>query len=223
MASQSRKPADLGRYAAKHMTHSFHSPDAWSGGSIDTLMYFGRRSVSESLQIADSLWKFSRLAGPFRQRNVDPQFQTRITSFDFTEDGCETLFGTYRHACGVFSPFAQSTIRDDEGLWVYAGIPMGGMPEEWDVGAYPFDDGKPVTWLPALIEELRKLTAYIDSAHSVRAAVYGWLTVSAIDIIADALVGKISSDRWYPIEVWNDHSVEYFPITRIEALITKAA
>ena len=205
------------------MTQCFQSPDAWSGGSIDALMFFGPRPVTEAMQIADSLWKFSRLAGPFRQRNIDPQFQTRITSFDFTEDGCESLFGTYKHACGAFSPFAQSTIRDNDGLWVYAGIPMGGMPEEWDVGAYPFDDGKPVTWLPPLIEELRKLTAYIDSAHFVRAAVYGWLDVSATDIIADALAGKIPRDRWYPVEVWNNHSVGYFPMTKTEALITKNA
>lgn len=205
------------------MTHCFHSPDAWSGGSIDTLMFFGPRTVTEAMQISDSMWKFSRLAGPFRERNVDPQLQTRFTSFDFTEDGCESLIGTYHHACGVFSPFAQSTICDDEGLWIYAGIPMGGMPEEWDVGAYPFDDGKPVIWLPPLIEQLRELTAYIDSAHSVRAAVYGWLDVSAIDIIADALAGKIPKDRWHPIEIWHSHSAEYFPMTKLGALITKAA
>ncbi len=195
------------------MTHCFHSPDAWSGGSIDTLMFCGPRPVPEAMQIADSMWKYSRLTGPFRQRNVDPQFQTRITSFDFTEDGCESLIGTYKHACGASSPFAQSTIRDDEGRWVHAGIPMGGMPEDWDVGAYPFDDGKPVTWLPPLIDEMRTITAYIDSAHGVRAAVYGSLDVPATDIIADALAGKIPSDRRYPVEIWNNHSVEYFPVT----------
>ena len=204
------------------MPHCFDNPDAWSGGTIDALMFFGPRSVLETIQVAKTLWNFDRLAGPFRQRHVDPQLQPHVTSFEFTDDGCEQLIGTYKHTCGTLSPFIHTTIRDEDGLWIYAGIPMGGMPVEWDVGAYPFDDGKPVTWLPPLIEELRTITAYLDSAHSVLAAVYGWLDVTVIDIVAAALAGEIPGDRWYPIETWSNHSVEYFPMTRMEALIRKS-
>lgn len=203
------------------MAHCFHDPDAWSGGTIDTLMFFGPRSVVDATQVAKSLWSFDRLTGPYRQRHIDPQLQALLTSFEFTDDGCEQLVGTYQHSCGSLSPFVHTTIRDEDGLWIYAGIPMGGMPAEWDVGAYPLDDGKPVTWLPPLIEELRKITAYIDCAHSVLAAVYGWLDVSAIDKIVNALAGKIPGDRWHAIEIWRNHGVEYFPMTKTEALITR--
>lgn len=199
------------------MTHCFHSPEVWSGGTIDTLMFFGPRPVSDAIAVAETLWTYSRLQGPFRHRNVDPKLQLRMTAFEFNEEGCEQLIGTYQHSSGIVLPFVHTTIRDEEGLWVYAGIPLGAMPPEWDVGAYPFYDGKPIAWLPPLIEELRMITAFVDSTHNVRAATYGWVDISGTDVIVKAIAGQIPNERWNPIEIWSDHNAEYFPMTVIEA------
>ena len=202
------------------MNRCFTNPNAWGGGTFDALMYFKGRSVSEACRITTTLWAYSRLDGPFRVRHVEPEDQTRIITPDFTDDGCEQLVGRYRHLDESFSPFVHTTIIDPDGLWVYAGIPMGGMPISWDVGAYPFDDGKPMSWLLAFIEQLREMVAYMSAEHDITAATYGWLDVYALDSISDALAGRIPPVRWHAVEVWHGGTSDYYPMTNIGPLFT---
>ena len=88
----------------------------------------------------------------------------------------------------------------------------------WEVGAYPFDDDVPLDWLLPLIDQLRDITAFVNSTHRVLVAVYGWLDVPALDIVTDALAGRIDSIRWHPIEVRDGSAMRYYPMTRIEPL-----
>lgn len=121
------------------------------------------------------------------------------------------------------SPFVHTTIRGDEGLWIYAGIPMGGFPESWDIGAYPFDDGKPVDWILRFTDDLRMLTSFVREQFPMLAASYGWFDVSILDAIDDALNGRIQDDRWHPIEIQTQAGWRVFPITKLEPLFRKTA
>jgi hypothetical protein len=204
------------------MLDSFTNPDSWSGGTFDALMYFGSTSLDTTIEIANWIWSYPRLNGPYRQRHVPVAQQVKATP-DFTDDGCEQLVGQYRHDDGAISPFVHTTIRGDDGLWIYAGIPMGGFPNDWQVGAYPFDDGKPVNWMLSLIDDLRSLTAFVRQRYDICAASYGWFDVSILDTIEDALNGKIHDDRWHPIELPSPTGLRYFEITKLEPLFRNTA
>lgn len=199
------------------MNDVFLHPDSWSGGTFDALMFFGPTSLDRTIDIANWMWSYDQLDGPYRQRYIPIAQQSKVSP-NFTEDGCEQLVGHYRHQDGQCSPFVHTTIRGDEGLWIYAGIPMGGFPPNWKVGAYPFDDGKPIDWMLILINDLRLFTSYVRQRFSIVAASYGWFDVSILDIIDEALKGKVSDDRWYPIELMTAKDLQYYPITKIEPL-----
>ena len=201
----------------------FLNPDAWTGGSIDSMMFFGPASVDFAMEVARTLWSFQRLHGPFRDRTTEPENQEKLKDFDFSEDCCENLIGTYLLSGQTLSPFEHTTILDSDGLWVYAGIPVGSLPLSWDVGAYPFDDGKPISWLPPLTEELRELTHFVNARHPILASMYGWIIGDMeIGMIKESLAGRIPTERWHPMEIRKGDRLEYFPMTRMESLFRKA-
>jgi len=208
-------------YSAQYMTSPFQNPDAWSGGTFDALMFFGPTTLNQTIEIARHVWRYPNLNGPYRERHVLPSQQRKAT-LDFTEDGCEQLVGECRHQDGSISTFVHTTIRCDDGLWVYAGIPMGGFSNSWDVGAYPFDDGKPLGWIIDLIDELQRFTSFIRDSYPVRAAAFGWFDVSILDTIEDAMNGTIHDDRWHHLELETDDGWKAYPITRLEPLFTNA-
>lgn len=199
------------------MVSPFLNADAWSGGTFDVLLYFGPTSLPRTIDITRRIWSFPQLNGPFRHRNLLPSQQNHVDP-DFSEDGCEQLVGEFKFPDGAISPFVQTTIRDEDGLWVYAGIPMGGFPANWNVGAYPFDDGQPVDWILDLNTLLRNLTNYVRDACPMLAVAYGWFDVSILDTIGDALNGVVRDDRWHELEVATDEGWQIYSITKLEPL-----
>ena len=203
------------------MVNPFHNPDAWSGGTFDALMFFGPTSLGRAVDTTCRIWGHPQLNGPYRDRNTLTSLQPKADP-SFTEDGCEQLVGEYRHPDGAISPFVQTTIFDDDGLWIYVGIPMGGFPDNWNVGTYPFDDGKPVDWVIRLTDDLKGITDFVRISNSVLACAYGWFDVSILDTIGDALNGKINADRWHHLELQTQHGWQTYPITKLEPLFTDA-
>ena len=203
------------------MVNLFQNPDAWSGGTFDALMYFGPTPLERTVEIANHIWRYPQLNGPFRDRHQLPAQQPKAKP-NFTEDGCEPLVGEYRHQDHTISSFVQTTIRDDDGLWIYAGIPMGGISASWDVGAYPFDDGRPVDWVIDLTNELQLFTRFVRGKYPVRAIAYGWFDISILDTIDDAMNGTIYNDRWHHLELQTEAGWRVYPITKLEPLITNA-
>jgi hypothetical protein len=195
----------------------FLNENAWAGGTFDALMYFGPTSLEQTKAIAERLWSYSRLNGPYRERHHAIAMQEKVTPI-FTEDGCEQLVGLYRFGDEELSPFVHTTVQCDDGLWVYAGIPMGGFPSNWNVGPYPFDDGRDVSWVLEIVRDLRELVAFLRSSFFIPAAAYGWFDVSILDTIEDALNGRLHDDRWHPIELQTGTELKYYPITKLEPL-----
>ena len=182
------------------MPTPFQNPDAWSGGTFDALMYFGPTTLEQTIEIARHIWRYPQINGPYRERHVLPSQQGKA-AINFTEDGCEQLVGEYRHQDDSISSFVHTTIRGDDGLWVYAGVPMGGFSNNWDVGAYPFDDGKSLDWIVEFTNELQRFTRFVQDEHPVRDVAYGWFDVSILDTIEDAMNGTIHDDRWHHLEL----------------------
>jgi hypothetical protein len=200
------------------MNDIFLNPDSWAGGTFDALMFFGLTGHDRTTDIANWMWTYDRLNGPYQQMNIPMSQQSKVVP-NFTDDCCDRLVGVYRHRDGLCSPFVHTTILDDAGLWIYAGIPMGGFPEDWDIGAYPFNDGKPTDWMLPFINDLRLLTAYVRQRFPILIASYGCLDATICDIFEDALKGKIGNDRWYPIELQTEIGLQYYPISKLEPLI----
>ncbi|MDB5346398.1 MAG: hypothetical protein JWP89_4775 [Schlesneria sp.] len=174
-------------------------------------MGFGTAGRDQVAEITRVLWSYPQLDGPYLDRHREPESQERFDLTDYGQDGFESLLGILKTWDGHEVPFTQSTVVDDDGLWVYAGPPLGGLPVSWDVGAYPFDDGKPADWLLPLVEQLGELSEYVHRRCPMLAATYGWLTVLDVDIVVDAIVGKIPDERWCAIRTWKGSESTYYP------------
>ena len=199
------------------MARQFTKEDAWTGGDIDALMFFGPATVDDALTVFNALWSFPQLSGPYRSRKVEPDAQSVITQPDCNDYGCEQLIGVYTHHDGTCSNLVHTTILDDDGLWVYAGPTTGSLPASWNIGAYPFEDGRPTTWLQPLYDDLRLITQHVNQSKPMLGAMYGWLTTMDCDILLDAIAGNIPTERWNPIDVWRDGQRQYYPPTHLES------
>jgi len=201
------------------MKSLFTRPDAWTGGNIDALMYFGRVSADRAVAVARALWSYPMLDGPYQLRDREPEDQSHC-EFSAAEDGgWPQSVGVLTHFDGSRSSFVHTTIRDDDGLWVYAGPTLGGLPPEWKIGAYPIEDGAPTLWLEPLLRELRALTDHVHQRCPILAAAYGWLDLSDLDTILNAIAGVVPEERWTGLAIWRDSGFDYYPPTSSEAPI----
>jgi len=197
------------------MTHSFLKKDAWTGGSVDALMFFGPATASDAIAVSNALWSFPRLAGPYRHRHIEPKQQSVVIHPKFSTDGCELLFGVYQNHDDTCSNFVHSTIFDDDGLWVYAGLTVGSFPTGWNIGAYPTEDGLPAPWLKPLYEDLRLVTQHVNHLKDIRGAIYGWLTTVDCDTLLEAIAGTIPTQRWNALDVWRDGKCQHYAPTHL--------
>lgn len=180
-------------------------------------MFFGEATINDALVVSKAIWSFQRLSGPYRDRNCDPNRQTVISNPDFTDVGCEELVGVYTNHDGQKSNFVHTTIIDDDGLWVYAGPTIGSLPESWSIGAYPFEDKSPTTWLKPLYDDLHLIVKHVNDSIAIKGATYGWLTSEDCDTLLAALDGTIPIKRWGPFDMWRDGQNEHYPATNLEA------
>jgi hypothetical protein len=165
-------------------------------------MYFGHTPLEGTIAVAEALWSTERLDGPYRERHIEPSKQRHCDYTGFTEDGCEQLVGVLSHPDGSLSTFVRTTVCDDDGLWIYIGTPTGGLPTSWDVGAYPFDDGKPTQWLPPLFETLRQICEYVHARCPAKGAIYGWDTLADPEELLKSINGNMPVEKWAPISIW---------------------
>jgi hypothetical protein len=217
--TSARRPTHRSQFGLRQMQKIFTHPDSWSGGSVDALIYVGAANIDDANEVSRSLWSFPRLKGPYLYRDVEPDQQVPIAVPEMCDNSLQQLDGVYTHHDGSKSDFTHTTIIDDDGLWVYAGPSVGGLPKEWNVGAYPFSDGKPANWLSPLYDDLRAIVKRISQFTPLKAATYGWLTVLDCDRLIEAVAGHIPDDRWGPIDVWRDGHHSYFPATHFDAPI----
>jgi hypothetical protein len=192
----------------------FTRPYAWAGGSVDALMYFGAAGIDEANAVSRAVWSYPRLEGPYEHHDVEPDQQVPIAVPQIGVDEFGYAIGAYTHHDGSRSAFKHATVIDEDGLWVYTGVTVGGLPEDWDVGGYPAGGGNPKEWLPPLYDSLRALVMHVSQTTPPRAAIYSFCPEESLDVPIEAAEGNIPDDRWCPIDVWRDGQHSYYPMTR---------
>jgi hypothetical protein len=194
----------------------FTRPSAWAGGNVDALMYFGAEGIDEANAVSRAVWSYPRLEGPYEHHDVEPDQQVPIAVPQIGVDEFGYAIGVYTHHDGSRSAFKHATVIDEDGLWVYTGVTVGGLPEEWDVGACPFGDDNPKKWQLTLYESLRALVMHVSQSTPPRAAIYGFCTEASLHVPLEAVEGHVPEERWAPIDVWRDGHHSYFPATHFE-------
>ncbi|MEI8382464.1 MAG: hypothetical protein WCJ09_20190 [Planctomycetota bacterium] len=180
-------------------------------------MFFGVVAGHKITEITRAVWSFPQLDGPYFGQRCEPDQKVRFDLTDYGSDGVVAHYGIFRTWDGYEAPFAQYIVVDDDGLWIYAGTPVGGLPTVWDVGAYPLDDGKPTLWLPPLVQQLGELTEHVHRCCPIKVATYGWLTLLDVDIVMKVVAGQIPDERWFGIRIWNGSDSRYFPPNHTES------
>ena len=125
--------------------NEFTSDESWCGGNIDALMYFGKQDLGVAIEVTNAIWRHANLIGPFNRHDLEPDELPVINDYDFSDEGCEQLYGLIDLKGEGTSCMVQTTINDSDGLWVYIGPKIGSLPSEWEIGAFPFDDGSQKT------------------------------------------------------------------------------
>lgn len=194
----------------------FTRPYAWAGGNVDALMYFGAAGIDEANAISRAVWSYPRLEGPYQHRDIEPDRQVPVAVPQMSIYGHADSDGVFTHHDGSRSAFVHSALIDEDGLWVYAGLTVGGLPEDWDVGAYPFGDSNPNKWLLPLYDSLRALVIHVSQSTPPRAAIYGYCPEASLHVPLEAVEGHVPEERWAPIDVWRDGRHSYFPATHLE-------
>lgn len=193
----------------------FTRPGSWAGGNIDALMYYGTAGIDEANAVSRAVWSYPLLEGPYEPHDVEPDQQTPIAIQQIGVDEYGYAIGVYTHHDGTRSAFKHATVIDEDGLWVYMGVTVGGLPEDWDVDWYPAGDANPNKWLLPLYDSLRALVMHDAQSTPPLAAIYGHCPEASLHVPIEAAAGKIPDDRWCPIDVWRDGQHSYHPITRL--------
>lgn len=157
----------------------FTEPETWSGGSIELLVALGDTTADRQLQALQCLWQWSALSGPYAQSKIEPAFQAPIQpTLGKSLYGVATLPG-----CAGQVAFATSFVEDEDGSWLYAGIPLGSLGTVYEVGAFPFDEGF-AAWQREVFAWLYSLAQHLFQQVPFERGVIGWLTIVEVDELA---------------------------------------
>lgn len=190
---------------------AFTSEDAWSGGAFEVLFYFdGASSAAPDLALK-VLWNLPTLVGCWHDRDVEPTEPERVAPGSVECESAQKLYGIVtlpgrmRVACSSWH------FRDENGSWLYFGIPMGSLGRAFPVGAYPFDDGTPTDWILPMSEWLQEIAASVFAEVRFAAGAIGWLSDNDLDCVLAATEGVIPSQRWIGILKREGESLKWYP------------
>jgi hypothetical protein len=97
---------------------------------------------------------------------------------------------------------------------------MGGLNVIYDVGAYPFDDGKEPVWAEQLSQYLRELAEKLFLDVPFDGAIIGWLTAVEVDEILNAINSGVPKERWFWYLINNNGKLDWYPQNMKEPLMT---
>lgn len=189
----------------------FTLDDAWNGGAFEVLLYFDDASSATAEHASKVLWTLPSLVGCWLDPNVEPAEQERVVPGPVECDsiqklyGIATLPGRTRVAC------SSCLICDEQGSWLYFGIPMGTLARVFPVGAYPFDDGTSTDWIIPMSEWLREIATSVFAEVQFEAGTVGWLSVQDLDCVLAATEGVIPARRWSGILRREGDKLKWYP------------
>jgi hypothetical protein len=193
----------------------FTFPDAWNGSSFELLLYFGHAADVLVLEAIEELWNLPQLAGCWLDHNIEPSAQTRLAPtmanicLGKTYRGIATLPEDSRVACNSVN------INDEDGSWLYFGIPIGSLRRAYPVGAYPFDDGTPTDWIIPVTDWFHEIADMVFGSFPFEAGTIGWLTGIDLCVLLDVIRGQIPGERWNGILRRNGAKLEWYSPTQL--------
>ena len=175
----------------------FTQEDTWKGGFYELAIELGPRSNARLEAALAALWQNPRLRGCYALRGLEPTNQLRLEpSLTLLERyghllGVTTLPNAMLAACGVVA------VRENTGTdWLDFYIPMGALTMAYDVGAFPFDDGKnSQVWREPLDNWLVTLAHDVFTAVPFALALVGH-EVSGQTCAAEITTLGIAAERW---------------------------
>ena len=182
----------------------FTIPDAWSGGSIELLILIHDSSKNIRVKISNTLWQFPFIDGPYTSNQIEPELQVKKSTND-----TEARFGIAELNDGKKFAFGTSVIEDEDGVWLYAGIPMGSLAQFFPVGGYPFESSNHQNWQPQVHEWFVSLAKHLHESLPYERGVIGWLTSSEVDEIVDQI---IPDERHSTYILWCKNGLEIFEV-----------
>jgi hypothetical protein len=196
--------------------HPFLYEQTWSGGSFEILFYLGEK---DAILLLEKLWSKMGFDGPYSDNKILPTNQEKLKTISNIEGG--NLYGTSiienkTVAC------ATTTIKDEDedGVWIYFGFPLGGLNEVYDVGAYPFEDGKNHVWTEQLAQYLREMAENLFRDVPFDGAIIGWLTAVEVDEVLQAVRSGVPEERWFWYLINDNGKLGWYPQNKQEPLMT---
>lgn len=159
-----------------------------------------------------AVWSWSSLVGPYTSADVEPNEQ--IVCQPANEEatyGVATLPGSLGKVA-----FQSTFVEDSEGLWLYAGAPLGSLGTVLPVGAFPFGEPAVEPWEHILYAWLFGLAEHLHAEVPFERAIMGWLTTAEVDELA---AKRLPTIRYHGYVVSNGGRLQYYPPNRQSTLL----
>jgi hypothetical protein len=186
----------------------FTRPDAWTGGSYELALEYGRMSPDALARVVAHLWSHPTLEGCYLDHSREPTGQRRVSPAEVDPGLC--LRGLATLPNGDVTTCLSSVVAEPEATWVYFGSPMGALGHSYPVGAYPFDDGLPLDWRNPLDGWLLDMASFAFAVHPFRLGLVGWvdpLNTSAAEVASSGA----PDPRWEGYIVPSGGALEWYP------------
>lgn len=178
------------------MEKLFTAFDAWLGGSFEILMYLGKVEELYARNCISALWALPHLRGCWRDQSVEPKECTRLDPAKLDVEENRILYGIAELPNGCFCPCSSYELTDDNGSWVYFGVPLGSLGRCYPIGAYPFEDGSDLFWLDPVSKWLASIGHGVHAVNPFKAAITGFLTTREVDEVLRIIAQDIPAERW---------------------------
>ena len=176
------------------MPFVFTEPDTWTGGSVELEMLLDSREPSSAVEAVAAAWDWDALDGPYATNTQEPFEQAIVSIRDADLEALSNLYGTGRLPNSTVAAFSGGTILDEDGVWIYFGLPVGGLSRCYPVGAFPFSGSARDPWVVEVYGWLMELARWTAQSVAVRAGVIGWLTLHDSE---ELLTGRIPKRRYH--------------------------
>ena len=190
----------------------FTDTDAWNGGSIELLCLFRKPDTAVQAKCSAAVWSWPQLQGPYARRDQEPTEQKLAAP---GSEGARYGIASLPDAIGTVA-FQTSFVDDDDGLWLYAGLPLGSLSRVLPVGAFPFGESKAESWEHVLHAWFFSLAEHIRKQVPFERGVIGWLTTGEVE---ELVAGYVPADRFHSYLVCSSTELICHPQNRKSAAI----
>jgi hypothetical protein len=192
----------------------FTKPHTWDGGYYELALVLGQPS-DERLSVAlATLWSQPQLDGCYLERGIEPNEQPRVPpSHEILLSG-RFLYGIAQLPNNSRIACSTSLVREDEGEdWLYFILPVGALAQAYDVGAYPFDEGRRshAEWQKPLDDWLAKMGQAVFSVVQYRVGLIDHEIYSLLHSVHQFGTNRLPEERYYGYLWPSAGKVEYFP------------